>query len=480
VVSSREETSVIKEGAKRWSGDHYRQKEGYGLQSETDMSQAGVPFPWHPIREEQTMKQLALLVIAVLAMGLLAASAAAAPQAEAEGGGATPSALGSVSSPLDLPDVAPPTIDGPISEAEMQDLQTVAEQKGISLQSAIDRYAWNDNFALAVANIRDELPADFTAAAIVNGRQAWIAFADKEPATARVIVGAFTASHEGISVDVHTDLGFTEAEIEKAVESVHYAVMASPDVRDATTSYDWEVGAIVSRVVLDGSISGPVLETVRAIAVQALVVRMGAGYAAIFPVSVVQSENSTIGTAESHYGGEILSGACTTAFGVITGSGTTGVLTAGHCGNAQADDGVSLAFQAEYQSTYGDFQWHTGPQAEPDDFYAGSSSATEVNLRDVSSIGVPVVGQELCRNGGVSHEYCQEVRALGKCSGSVCNLVEMGSHQSTTGDSGGPVFWGNQAYGVHRGMIYDPWPFGREVFSRTDKLYNALGIWINS
>lgn len=78
---------------------------------------------------------------------------------------------------MDLPDAAQPQIDDPISEAELEDLTTIADQKGMSLQAAIDRYAWNDNFALAMATVRQSSPEAFTGAEIVDGGTAWVAFA---------------------------------------------------------------------------------------------------------------------------------------------------------------------------------------------------------------------------------------------------------------------------------------------------------------
>lgn len=41
-----------------------------------------------------------------------------------------------------------------VSDGELQDLQAVAEQYGMTLQEAFDRYAWNDNFSRAVGRIR--------------------------------------------------------------------------------------------------------------------------------------------------------------------------------------------------------------------------------------------------------------------------------------------------------------------------------------
>ena len=78
---------------------------------------------------------------------------------------------------MSLPEESPPEIDDPVSDAELQDLQSVADQTSISLQAAIDRYAWNDNFALAVAKIREASPAAFAGAEIVDTGHAWVAFA---------------------------------------------------------------------------------------------------------------------------------------------------------------------------------------------------------------------------------------------------------------------------------------------------------------
>ena len=58
------------------------------------------------------------------------------------------------------------------------------------------------------------------------------------------------------------------------------------------------------------------------------------------------------------------------------------------------------------------------------------------------------------------------------------NLVQMEKRYSAGGDSGGPVFWGNSAYGIHYGWMYDPNPTERDVFSRADRIDDALGVSI--
>ncbi len=104
-------------------------------------------------------------------------------------------------------EVAPPKIDDPISDAEMRDLQTVAEQMGISLQAAIDRYAWNDNFSLAAAMVSESFPDSYAGAEIVNANSAWIAFRGDAPPGALETIAIFTESHPHITVDIRTNSG---------------------------------------------------------------------------------------------------------------------------------------------------------------------------------------------------------------------------------------------------------------------------------
>jgi len=87
-----------------------------------------------------------------------------------------------------MPDIAPPRIDDPISEAELEDLKTLASQNDMSLEEAIDRYAWTDNFALAVSTVRDGFPNAFSGAEIVGKNEAWVGFAADAPKEATAII----------------------------------------------------------------------------------------------------------------------------------------------------------------------------------------------------------------------------------------------------------------------------------------------------
>lgn len=377
-----------------------------------------------------------------------------------------------------LPDVAAPTIGSAPNAAELEDLQFVADQEGISLQTAIARYGWHDNFSIAVAQISEAVPAAFTGAEIVDGSSAWVAFKADAPQAALDTIATFRSSHSGVSVQTHTGKGFTEAELRKAIEAAHYAVYGSSEVRDAVTTFDFATGEIESVVVLESAASGSAIESLKAVARTNITNATRADILNSISATVVRSEHDVLSILESnteHLGGEALS-ICTSGFGTITSSQARGISTAGHCPNSLSDDGSSLAFHGEHEGTHGDFQWHTGPDTHTDDFYAGSSTSVEANRRDVSSVGVPSVGQLLCRNGKSSYKDCQNVRKVDVChNDNVCNLVQMGMRLSTYGDSGGPVFVTSTAYGIHHGFMYDPWPLQREVFSRADRIDDALG-----
>lgn len=194
--------------------------------------------------------------------------------------------------------VSPTEVDDPISDAELRDLETIARQKGISLQAAIDRYAWNDNFALVVAKIREAFPADFTEAAIVDAGHAWVAFAGPVPEAAREMIYAWDKSHSRVSVEVRSNLGFSELEKQRAIEAVHYAVVKAPEVRDAVTRFDFATGQITTTVVLEDTASDTVLDDLRAKATKALIDATRPDILNYIKIDVAYSTRPTLGDPE--------------------------------------------------------------------------------------------------------------------------------------------------------------------------------------
>lgn len=401
------------------------------------------------------MKRGGLAVVVVLALMMAAPIAQADQPSSSEGLALT-----------DLPDVAAPQIDDPISVAELEDLKTLASQQGMSLQDAIDRYAWNDNFALAVSDLREKYPDAFAGAEIVGARGAWVGFAADAPDAAIEIIDAFEKAHTAVEVQVRPGFGFTEVELANAVATVHYAALGANGVRDATTTFDYETRQITSAVALgDGAVAA--LDDVRD-AATGHVVDSGLGkLLERIAIKVLESDVPRAVPADStaHIGGEAWSD-CTSGFTVMHWDGRTGIVTAGHCQTSQSDDGRALTHQAQHDGTFGDFQWHTGPQTEPDDFYSGTATTLEANRRDVAAWSSPVVGQAVCKNGKAGFKDCDTVMKKHVCTLIYCEFVQTEHHYVVLGDSGGPWFYGNTAYGVTYGYHWDPvWPFTRDLFS---------------
>ena len=230
--------------------------------------------------------RIPMLIVLGLAALALAACGTTAPtvrsgvhgDSEAEPRSSTPAAVqdevGDASPPppeAAPPEAPPPKIDDPPSDAELVDLQSIATRGGISLQDAIDRYGWRDNFSLAVAKIREASPATFAGGEIVDAGHAWVSFTGPAPAAAFDIIDIFTSSHSSISVEVRTDRGFSEVELQTAIPAVHYAVLGAPEVRDASTTFDTATSQIRTVVVLESTASDSILDDLRAVAEKNLI-----------------------------------------------------------------------------------------------------------------------------------------------------------------------------------------------------------------
>ena len=251
-------------------------------------------------------------------------------------------------------EIAAPRIEDQISAAEMQDLMLVAEQNDAPLDEVIDRYAWNDNFALAVTEIRDAYPDLFSSAEIVDAQHAWVTFKGIPPERVHAVLDSFAQVAPSVKVELRGGEGYSERELQASIEDVHYAIYDSPGVRDAATSFDADTRTITTSVVLADRPQDSVVASLNATARETL--------AAV-----------------------------------------------------SADKSLGIA--------------------------------AVVDVSDSSVLG------------GVDSS--------------------MGSRLAAGGDSGGPIYWGNTAYGLHQGWKYDPaWPADRDLFSRADRIDNTLGVWI--
>jgi streptogrisin C len=180
-----------------------------------------------------------------------------------------------------------------------------------------------------------------------------------------------------------------------------------------------------------------------------------------------------MGPAKPHhtYGGHRIDAVllCTTGFSTKDAvSGLTGVLTAGHCAGGAGS-------QATYHDTAGfppysgtmsgkrwdanqDFAWYQTPHDEYPIFFDGQ------HYRDVIGVRprIEMVGNLVCHYGRTTGRSCGFVDTIrydpgfNYCNGGPCSDRWVGifsdwGMKCSDGDSGGPYYFGNAAWGIHSG-----------------------------
>ena len=139
-------------------------------------------------------------------------------------------------------------VSGP---AELNDLQFMADAKGITLDEAIERYAWRDDFSMMVTAIEEDNPGSIAEAASTSGSTAIIRFAGSISADAQRVIDDFEAKNPNLTISTQTNLGYTEKESEEAVVGAYYAVMAENGVNDGTAHFEGETNEIVILVKME-------------------------------------------------------------------------------------------------------------------------------------------------------------------------------------------------------------------------------------
>jgi hypothetical protein len=153
--------------------------------------------------------------------------------------------------------------------------------------------------------------------------------------------------------------------------------------------------------------------------------------------------------------------ACTTGFAVTDGA-RTGVATAAHCPDEveyrDPDGGtIALPFAGQWGARTQDVQVNLGPADQPI-FYADRRSGSLRRLAGARSRLSTRAGEWLCHYGESSGYSCAEVELIhfappGLLCGGACapTWVSVRTSDCRSGDSGGPVFSGDVAFGITKG-----------------------------
>ena len=169
------------------------------------------------------------------------------------------------------------------------------------------------------------------------------------------------------------------------------------------------------------------------------------------------------------YAGLALSNSCTSGFSVKHSNGTKGVTTAGHCSNSQSYNSVNLPFQSgTWGGTY-DVQWHTAP------------GFTMRNLAWDGTWNRYIYGEKHRNNQYVGQYVCKYGNSTGGGCGNITSTTFNGTYirvhsdsadLAEPGDSGGPWFSGNTAYGLFTGDI-EP---GNDAYYMAINYIDILGL----
>jgi hypothetical protein len=154
-------------------------------------------------------------------------------------------------------------------------------------------------------------------------------------------------------------------------------------------------------------------------------------------------------------GGRAMTPVCTAGFVVAEiGTNNRRISTAGHCDNNLSYQGYNLTFNAGWQHWQGsgDFQTHdNGNVTWNPNFFDGASNRSVQSRKFRSGMNID---DPVCKHGKITGFGCGRVFAKDVCPSTVssCNStfvwVRGGYDLGSPGDSGGPVFLNNEAWGL--------------------------------
>ena len=137
-----------------------------------------------------------------------------------------------------------------INPAELENVQFMADTKGITLDEAIARYAWQDDFSMIVTAIEDDDPDSVVDVAITGGASAYIELLDSISGRAEDAIDKFKSDYPHVEIRVKTGdgQGLARREVDEAVIGAHYTVLEEDGVQDSVTYYDHDTNEIVVTV----------------------------------------------------------------------------------------------------------------------------------------------------------------------------------------------------------------------------------------
>ena len=168
--------------------------------------------------------------------------------------------------------IPPAEFNDEFSDALMEDLETIAQQDGISLKEVIDRYGSKGSLISLDDAIRETFPNDYAWGIPAIAGRGSFGFAGQAPAAALWMIEGFVNGHWGAHIEVYSHVGYNESEKRKAINAYHSAVGVAPEVGVNNSRFIAETGHLTMTMGLRGAAcDAAVIDDVRSSATKAVI-----------------------------------------------------------------------------------------------------------------------------------------------------------------------------------------------------------------
>lgn len=442
-----------------------------------------------------SMRRTMLLFGLVLMLG---PGGGAAAQSSAEG--TSPRTQPTEVESVDDHEHSGPSVDVVSSERAYEtDAATIASEGGISVNAALVQIRFQDAVDLFVGSLPSELLNEaYAGGQMLDGTSPGAILRFKGDVPQAVIRALHESGLEGVVLE--GGYAFSHFELQRYTQEAHKALVAlgftSVVSRFDTATQIVELEA-VQRPELRALTGMRLAEAVR----QSQPVTDILGPNTPPPDLVIRehaADSAPLVQPEHTYGGAGMRDdglfECTSGFTVVNSAGTEGVLTASHCEGINKVDwndtsgGIVDTYSAPFvdetlpEGTWGDIEWHTTGHHEYGEFWATHSQKRGVFGR-IANVNIDV-NDNVCRYGRESqNQDCGTVTNTSINTSFTWNgqavttldLVEVKDILTQGGDSGGPYYLSQTAWGIHQGTLLT----GRRAFSKVQNAEFAFSVTIH-
>ncbi|WP_188197201.1 hypothetical protein [Nonomuraea sp. SYSU D8015] len=357
--------------------------------------------------------------------------------------------------------------------SELTDMKVAAKGNNITLEEAIETIAWQPRLNEVGAKLKERYPTELSGLAVLeDGRKAQIGFKGEIPADAIELAKTLP-----VSVELVGNKGFSEEDLEEARDAAYAQVNARRDlVETLTGSYDTDTGVVTITIKPHAMPRGVAAQ--KAVSAQ---LQPAQPANKKISVSLRFTEDDLMVPHDKYMRGGGVLGGCTTGFNIINQNYPSDpdqrrTTTAEHCGRGPANYAnhptqagfTPLTDYASGSSTYDIAAWTRGDFTVTRTFYYDLNHARYAYYIGTS----PARNQNICNFGWATNEAkCANIAQINVDGGAgTKGLIVMDRNINLKGDSGGPWYKGNTAWGIHTGTIN-----GNSAFTPAYLIPSALG-----